>query len=260
MEKYGHLLLRQCLSKERFQNAFNGSSIVGQFSSLGAIDEKWLYDEFLTSLGGGKSEDGTTDLQLPSKTAEGLQLVWPTIQQVKHSIEGWVAGQSIPGVAKNVTKPFLKSHWRKFDGRHIHREHAMPHIKTYTRYSGNHLAWVLLASHNLSKAAWGVTQKKGTQFMIRSYELGVLFLPSLERRFAQSPFRYFSCTEPSNASTSVSEKVEFLSYPAEPCSDESMTVSFCLPYKLPPDLYTVEDDPWVVDVPMPGLDVLGNSW
>lgn len=35
-----------------------------------------------------------------------------------------------------------------------------------------------LHSANLSKAAWGALEKNGTQLMIRSYELGVLFLPS----------------------------------------------------------------------------------
>jgi len=32
-------------------------------------------------------------------------------------------------------------------------------------------------SANLSKAAWGALEKNGSQLMIRSYELGVLFLP-----------------------------------------------------------------------------------
>ena len=32
-------------------------------------------------------------------------------------------------------------------------------------------------SANLSKAAWGALEKNGTQLMIRSYEIGVLFLP-----------------------------------------------------------------------------------
>jgi len=56
---------------------------------------------------------------------------------------------------------------------------AAPHIKTFARCeyeskeSARH-AWVLLGSHNLSKAAWGCLQKKETQLMVRSYELGVL--------------------------------------------------------------------------------------
>ena len=36
----------------------------------------------------------------------------------------------------------------------------------------------LLLSSNLSKAAWGALEKKGSQLKIRSYEIGVLFLPS----------------------------------------------------------------------------------
>ena len=42
----------------------------------------------------------------------------------------------------------------------------MPHIKAYGRYrhvpgEGTRLAWFVLASHNLSKAAWGSLQKNG---------------------------------------------------------------------------------------------------
>lgn len=39
------------------------------------------------------------------------------------------------------------------------------------------LAWVILTSSNLSKAAWGSLQKTNTQLMIRHYEAGILFLP-----------------------------------------------------------------------------------
>ena len=46
---------------------------------------------------------------------------------------------------------------------------------------GQQVAYVLLTSHNLSKAAWGALQKGGSQLHIRHYELGVLLLPSLEQ-------------------------------------------------------------------------------
>lgn len=59
----------------------------------------------------------------------------------------------------------------------------MPHIKTYTRvFAGpkrNRIAWYLLTSANLSRAAWGEYQKNRTQLHIKSYELGVLICPSL---------------------------------------------------------------------------------
>jgi len=35
----------------------------------------------------------------------------------------------------------------------------------------------MFSSSNLSKAAWGTLEKNGSQLMIRSYEIGVLFLP-----------------------------------------------------------------------------------
>jgi tyrosyl-DNA phosphodiesterase-1 len=45
--------------------------------------------------------------------------------------------------------------------------------------SNAEIAWLLLTSSNLSKAAWGALQKKDKQLMIRSYELGILIFPEL---------------------------------------------------------------------------------
>lgn len=44
------------------------------------------------------------------------------------------------------------------------------------------------------QAAWGALQKNSTQLFIRSYELGVLVTPSLERAYRASRWRGFSCT------------------------------------------------------------------
>lgn len=43
---------------------------------------------------------------------------------------------------------------------------------------GETLSAGILHSANLSKAAWGALEKNNTQMMVRSYELGVLYLPS----------------------------------------------------------------------------------
>ena len=43
-------------------------------------------------------------------------------------------------------------------------------------------------SSNLSKAAWGAFEKKGAQLMIRSYEIGVLFLPKFFVSIPTTPF------------------------------------------------------------------------
>ncbi|MCD7451068.1 hypothetical protein HAX54_009439 [Datura stramonium] len=45
---------------------------------------------------------------------------------------------------------------------------AMPHIKTFLRYNGQSLAWFLLTSSNLSKAAWGSLQKNNSQLTAKT--------------------------------------------------------------------------------------------
>ena len=52
------------------------------------------------------------------------------------------------------------------------------------------LNWFLLTSANLSQAAWGVSEKAGTQLYVKSYEIGVLFLPERIKTMR----RLFSCT------------------------------------------------------------------
>lgn len=80
-------------------------------------------------------------------------------------------------------------HWDGGDGTiggAQHRARSLPHIKTYTRFSPthpNHVAYALVTSSNLSKAAWGELQKNNSQLSIRSYELGVLIHP---KRFADN--------------------------------------------------------------------------
>ncbi|KAK2567608.1 Tyrosyl-DNA phosphodiesterase 1 [Acropora cervicornis] len=67
---------------------------------------------------------------------------------------------------------FLISSWKSSC---CGRNRASPHIKTYTRISPDwtKLAWFLMTSANLSKAAWGTLEKSGQQLMIRSTPLDV---------------------------------------------------------------------------------------
>lgn len=101
------------------------------------------------------------------------------------------------------------------------------------------IAWFLVTSANLSKAAWGALEKNGSQLMIRSYELGVLFLPSafgLDRG-------YFH----------VGRK-------KLPEGKDSAT-HFPVPYDLPPEQYGSKDQPWIWNIPYTDApDTHGNMW
>jgi tyrosyl-DNA phosphodiesterase-1 len=61
----------------------------------------------------------------PAEGPAGLQLIWPTVEEVRGSVEGWAAGVSIPGSSKNITKDFLQRYYHKWGGEMAGRQHAM---------------------------------------------------------------------------------------------------------------------------------------
>ena len=71
-------------------------------------------------------------LGAPTPGPKGLQLVWTTVDEVRNSIEGWVAGNSIPGSQSNVTKPFLQQYWHRWgpaDAFPLHVLHGLHHAR-----------------------------------------------------------------------------------------------------------------------------------
>ncbi|KAJ7404715.1 tyrosyl-DNA phosphodiesterase 1 isoform X3 [Willisornis vidua] len=177
-EKWGHLRLRKLLRDHALPIPAQESwPLVGQFSSIGSMGadgSKWLCSEFQESLvAAGRSVTTFHKSDVP------LHLVYPTVNNVRQSLEGY------PGIWDRFSeRGFLPSSGmellNKWSAEVSGRTHAMPHIKTYMRLSSDFqkIAWFLVTSANLSKAAWGALEKNGSQLMIRSYELGVLFLPS----------------------------------------------------------------------------------
>ncbi|XP_008842026.1 tyrosyl-DNA phosphodiesterase 1 isoform X1 [Nannospalax galili] len=236
-DNWGHFRLRKLL-KEQASSVPKAECwpVVGQFSSIGSLgpdDSKWLCTEFKESLLG---EDGRT----PGKSAAPLHLIYPSVENVRTSLEGYPAGGSLPyGIQTAEKQNWLHSYFHKWSAETSGRSNAMPHIKTYMRPSPDFskLAWFLVTSANLSKAAWGALEKNGTQLMVRSYELGVLFLPSA---FGLDSFKV---------------KQKFFSGSHEP------TASFPVPYDLPPELYGSKDRPWIWNIPyVKAPDTHGNMW
>ncbi|XP_062189183.1 tyrosyl-DNA phosphodiesterase 1 isoform X3 [Phragmites australis] len=256
IKKWGHMKLRSILEECMFEKQFCKSPLIYQFSSLGSLDEKWM-SEFTYSLSAGKSDDGS-----PLGIGKPL-IVWPTVEDVRCSIEGYAAGSCIPSPQKNVEKDFLRKYWTRWKADHVGRCRAMPHIKTFTRYNGQNIAWFLLTSSNLSKAAWGALQKNNTQLMIRSYELGVLFLPQ-----TLQCVRQFSCTEKNRSnlgSLVVGEKIKTKLVTLCWKGDEEKELSteivrLPVPYQLPPQPYGSEDVPWSWDRRYTKKDVYGSVW
>ncbi|CAL5345833.1 unnamed protein product [Camellia sinensis] len=259
LKKWGHMKLRTILQECIFDKKFRKSPLVYQFSSLGSLDEKWM-SELASSMSSGVSED-----KMPLGLGEPL-IIWPTVEDVRCSLEGYAAGNAVPSPLKNVEKEFLKKYWAKWKASHTGRCRAMPHIKTYTRYNDQNLAWFLLTSANLSKAAWGALQKNNSQLMIRSYELGVLFIPSLIKHDC-----VFSCTDDGNpsegkcsksseSSEAKRSKLVTLAWQGSKNTDSSAVIPLPVPYELPPKPYSSEDIPWSWDRRYHKKDVHGQLW
>jgi tyrosyl-DNA phosphodiesterase-1 len=243
LRKWGHLFVRAALDEEAALRPMDvmgpSDPIVLQFSSLSSpgTNVTWMA-ELKRSFTGGAAA--------PSPP---IQVVFPTVHQVRDALEGWVAGSSIPCDATNAER--LRERlselspkgelctWDGGDGARGGaggRGYALPHIKTFCRYrpSDRKLAWAILASHNLSQAAWGKCEKNGSQLYIKSYELGVLLLPSL-----------LTASVDATAAAAVAAPVAGL-YAAPRAGDlqPEGSVVVPLPYSLPPRPYTSTDVPW----------------
>ncbi|XP_003390083.1 PREDICTED: tyrosyl-DNA phosphodiesterase 1-like [Amphimedon queenslandica] len=235
--KWGHMKLRKVL-EEHGPSASTTTKdwpVIGQFSSIGSLGpapSSWLTSEWLTSLS-SCWKTGTVKT-LRSEIPKGkLQLVFPTVENIKNSLEGYMAGGSVPYASQTALKqPYLTTFFNQWVAEGYGRSRASPHIKTYMRVSPtcDRLAWFLLTSANLSKAAWGGFEKKGTQLRIRSYEIGVLLLPDDE-----------------SGTLMVGES----------SSNNSMLP---IPIDLPLTDYKTTDRPWIWNDRYLAPDCKGNVW
>ncbi|KAK9834326.1 hypothetical protein WJX81_007076 [Elliptochloris bilobata] len=280
MKRYGHMRARVLLSREVFPAKMRRAPLAWQFSSLGKVSEAWVA-QMCDSLSAGscRTADGQT-VPLGPPGGAGVRLVWPTTEQVRQSNQGWAAGGSIPGRQACVHHSALMPLWARWGGEASGRARAMPHIKTYCRFTPDQqLAWFILASHNLSKAAWGELDKRGQQLFIRSYELGVVLLPSLEQKYRAHRHCGYACMGPPSAALLALGigRGPALAAPATPAvglqitaadgghegSGEEVTaegvlrVHLPVPYSLPPARYGPGDVPWTVDGRHEGVDALG---
>ena len=160
-----------------------------------------------------------------------LQLIYPTVHEIRQSLEGYVGGVSVPGSTRNTRKPFLQKLYKRWSSsistNPIWKSDHVPHIKTYYQIaaSGESMEWFVLTSHNLSKAAWGeiktLPRLHGRRLFVRHWELGVMMTPSglgCERLVPWSTMEHgVSCA----------------------------TVP--LPFRLFPEPYRKDDSPWTVD-------------
>ncbi|XP_072478922.1 tyrosyl-DNA phosphodiesterase 1 isoform X3 [Notamacropus eugenii] len=165
-EDWGHFRLRKLL-KEHTSLVPEQQSwpIIGQFSSIGSLgadESKWLCAEFkdsLVILGNCGKTQGQHDAP--------LHLIYPTVENVRNSLEGYPAGGSLPYSLQTAEKQlWLHSYFHKWSAETSGRTSAMPHIKTYMRLSPDFakMAWFLITREWIPSKSRGKSfQKTGSQ-------------------------------------------------------------------------------------------------
>ncbi|KAG5361408.1 Tyrosyl-DNA phosphodiesterase 1 [Yarrowia sp. E02] len=184
--KWGLLRVADLLEehKEDHRGDYEGAdtdTIVLQSSSIGSLGVKdsWVTPQLVGALDG----QSPTDKKGSQSRLPQSQIVWPTVENVRKSFDGYDMGMSIHFKNESDTHKkqyvYMKDRMNVWKADSKFRTRAMPHIKTYTRFTrAGKLRWVLLTSANISKYAWGsVTASKDAKFSIPSWELGVLLFP-----------------------------------------------------------------------------------
>ncbi|KAH3765906.1 tyrosyl-DNA phosphodiesterase 1 [Pelomyxa schiedti] len=258
IHRYGHMKIRKILASTAIPERFASSPVLCQFSSLGSLNQKWV-TEFHTSFSSGLFAPPRKPSVSSGPLGNRVRLIWPTVEFVRNSIDGYDSGGSLCLANKNIKEFFITNEmlYKYEPPQGLGREAVPPHIKTYTRVhvEDGSAAWVVVTSANMSSAAWGCLQKNGTQLLIRHYELGVLCLP-------QSPHKFFRITTPTNINTNASTSTT--TSPTTPTTATTTTTndppSIPLPYGIPLGKYTHKDHPWVWDIPHTQPDIRGLTW
>ncbi|XP_053667951.1 probable tyrosyl-DNA phosphodiesterase [Anopheles marshallii] len=167
--RLGHLLSQHATPIDESFPLIAQSSAIGCF---GRSPKSWIQREILNNF--GKDRAYRNIRLLP-----GFRFIFPTYAYVCNSHDGLEGGSCLPYTQEVHDKQkWLKNYLYQWLSQARHRNKAIPHIKTYCRWSPEGLQWFLLTSANFSKSAWGTDRYDGC-LRINNYEAGVLFLPKI---------------------------------------------------------------------------------
>lgn len=233
--KWGANKLRNALTA--YDKGSDDDQLIMQCSSVGTLGDK---DNYLTPI--LKTAMLGKEPMAMSQDSCSLKLVYPSVDDVRNSINGYISGGSI-FMKKQKPKDlqqlqYIRPMLCRWKGEKTRRGRAAPHIKTYTRVSKNNqkIRWFLLTSANLSKQAWGSLHQKNSYQWIQSFECGILLTGDLKPGYL-----------PTQKGT-------------EDHSECCSTSLIRLPYDLPVEPYTSTDEPWTPWQEYTEPDLYGNCW
>lgn len=175
LSQVGRVLSRYCQLPLNISEDSLKWTIIAQASNIGSLGptpSTWLRRDFLQALA------SHTEERFPVVNSNvRLDIVYPSRKNVINSFDSKLKSSRFVHTAHEKQR-WVESYLHSWRADNTNRTRSMPHIKSYCRVSPdqNCIAWYLLTSANISKAAWG-TLTKDLRSCARSYEVGVLFLP-----------------------------------------------------------------------------------
>lgn len=176
---FGHPRIASLLSKHSAP-IDDSNPIIMQASSIGSLGSSapaYLTGEIASSF---KRDSAPVGL----RRVPNVKFIYPSLSNVLSSHDEMAGGGCLPYNGSTHDKQrWLNEHLYQWKAASRKRNRAMPHIKSYCRYSDRGLYWFILTSANLSKSAWGVLNKSNKtlnpSLRVNSYEAGVVFFPRL---------------------------------------------------------------------------------
>ncbi|KAG2219788.1 hypothetical protein INT45_008879 [Circinella minor] len=217
----------------------DGSTIIAQCSSVGSLRGQWFQRDFTRCM---SEAINASKAKMPE-----IKFMYPTVDEVCQSHSGIISSAGFLRLEKGVyeqSKNWLDTHLCKWISTESGRQKIMPHIKTYTRvYGFNSIAWHLLTSANLSRAAWGEFQKGNTQLHIKSFELGVFLCPSLFETPEYTDIQLLAATVHNPKPMPITLSNNSMTTTNEDGDEDRITgiVPIRLPYDLPVEAYRAQD-------------------
>ncbi|KAE9985580.1 hypothetical protein EG328_007246 [Venturia inaequalis] len=269
--------------------------IVAQVSSIATLTEKWI-NNFAEVLNTKKTKASSSFFGLKAKKPK-LQVIFPTAEEVRQSIDGYASGASIhmklQSTAQQKQLAFMKPMLCRWMGdaledqenrdkghvlgsadtgeakllkREALRGTAAPHIKTYLRFASTErdsIQWAMVTSANLSQQAWGALPDKEGAVRICSYELGVVVWPDVFREEEGEEVRMvptFGKDAPDFDKGNKSHRDNGGGKVEDRQERPKMVVGFRMPYDLPLIPYGRDDLPWCATSTYRAPDAFGRGW
>ncbi|KAF7212691.1 transcript variant X1 [Nothobranchius furzeri] len=236
MERWGHLRLRKLLHEHT--NPIPGEErwpVIGQFSSIGSMGAdktKWLAGEFQRTL--------TTLGKSSLHPSPPIHLLYPSVEDVRLSLEGFPAGGSLPYSIQTAQKQlWLHSYFHSSASRNPASTLYPPHLRT---------------------------RRVSPVFTQRSSPISVLSWPS---SIGPSALRSVSwtvcppCFHSSHLLCAWPAQPDMKTFPIDetPFPVSSSTSGFPVPFDLPPTSYSPKDQPWIWNISYSQEpDTHGNIW